>query len=288
MTPTTKAGTTGLLCVAGFALGGVLLFAATDWSKKDASTWTSDDARTILSDSPWAKQVKLSFGENGGGNGMGRGMGRGGGGGWGGGGMGGGGMGGGMGGGGGMGRGGGGGGWGGNNGGWGGNSGGDSEGGGRMADQPVTIRWFSAEPVRLATQKLQASSDSAKAEPLKPLDHYIIAVEGFPAGGGRRRRADADSDENSSNQDPNVMSDSMQDRLKGGSFLSRKGHDPIHPDKVAWDNSSGARTLMLYFPKTDPITAADKDVEVQVAMGRMQVKKKFSLKEMSYQGNLDL
>jgi hypothetical protein len=163
-------------------------------------------------------------------------------------------------------------------------TGGNRGGMGRsQPDVEVTVQWYSSKPVRLATQKRQSSD--AKAEPLQPLDHYVIAVVGFPAGSGSRRGGDA---EDGGDSQPGGMSDSMQDRIKDGSMLTRKGHDPIHPDKAAWDNSSGTRTLMLYFPKTDAITAADKDVEVQVAMGRMQLKKKFALKEMTYGGNLEL
>jgi hypothetical protein len=275
MTRTTVRRAKGLACVAGLAFGGILLFAGTDWSNKDASTWTDADVRAILNDSPWSKQARLSSGQssdsgNGGGYGGG-----GGGGGLGSGGIGGGGMGGGMGGGGmgGGGMGGGGRGMGGNRGGMGRNS---------QPDVEVTVQWYSSKPVRLATQKRQSSD--AKAEPLQPLDHYVIAVVGFPSGGSRRG---GDSDDGSDSQ-PGGMSESMQDRIKDSSMLTRKGHDPIHPDKAAWDNSSGTRTLMLYFPKTDAITAADKDVEVQVAMGRMQLKKKFALKEMTYGGNLEL
>jgi hypothetical protein len=270
MTRTTVRRAKGLACVAGLAFGGILLFAGTDWSNKDASTWTDADVRAILNDSPWSKQARLSSGQssdsgNGGGYGGG-----GGGGGLGSGGIGGGGMGGGMGGG---GMGGGGRGMGGNRGGMGRNS---------QPDVEVTVQWYSSKPVRLATQKRQSSD--AKAESLQPLDHYVIAVVGFPSGGSRRG---GDSDDGSDSQ-PGGMSESMQDRIKDSSMLTRKGHDPIHPDKAAWDNSSGTRTLMLYFPKTDAITAGDKDVEVQVAMGRMQLKKKFALKDMTYGGNLEL
>jgi len=80
----------------------------------------------------------------------------------------------------------------------------------------------------------------------------------------------------------------MAERLKESSSLNRKGHDPIHPDNVTWDNSNGSRVMMLFFSKTSPITLADKDVEVQIAMGPMEIKKKFALKDMVYQGKLEL
>src|SRR5580658_5713123 len=130
MTRKTVGRAKSLLCVAGLAFGGILLFAGTDWSNKDASTWTDADVRAVLNDSPWSKQSKLSYTQSGNSSGNNGGYG-GGGGGMGGGGMGGGGR-----------------GMGGNRGGMGRNS---------QPDVDVTIQWYSSKPVRLANQKRQNS-----------------------------------------------------------------------------------------------------------------------------------
>jgi hypothetical protein len=267
---------------AGIVLGSTLLLAYSDWAKKDASEWTDSDVRAILTDSPWTKQAKLNFAGNmGGGNPGGTGR-MGGGGGYGGGGMG---SGGGMGGGGGMGSGGG---YGGRQGGMGG-----SQPGGGQQDRYVTLQWISSAPVRLALLKRQPAGQAAgDGAPNfeKPMDQYVLAVSGFPAGGGgwNRQSAGQDGDIGASGDRPQRDPAQMAERLKASSSLDRKGHDPIHPDKVTWDDSNGTRVMMLFFPKTDPITLADKDVEVQIAMGPMEIKKKFALKEMVYQGKLEL
>ena len=41
-------------------------------------------------------------------------------------------------------------------------------------------------------------------------------------------------------------------------------------------------------PKSDPIQPSDKSVEFRLVMGKTKVQKKFSLKEMEYDGKLEL
>ena len=283
------------LTSAGIVLGSTLLLAYSDWAKKDASEWTDSDVRAILTDSPWTKQAKLNFAGNMGGGSPG-GTGRMGGGGGYGGGQPGGGMGGPVGGGGMGGAGGGGGGMGGG-GGYGGRQGGMGGGqpGGGQPDRYVTLQWVSATPVRLALLKRQAAGQ-ASAEGAhnfeKPMDQYVLAVSGFPTGGGgggwNRQGGGQDGDVGTTGDRPSHDPAQMAERLKANSELNRKGHDPIHPDNVTWDESNGSRVMMLFFPKTDAITLADKDVEIQIAMGPMEIKKKFTLKDMVYQGKLEL
>ncbi len=275
----------------GIILSSTLLWSASDWAKKDSAEWTDSDVRAILTDSPWTKQAKLNFAGNMGGANPG-GTGRMGGGGYGGGGMGsggGGGMGGGMGAG-GMGGGSTGGGYGGRQGGMGG-----GQPGGGQQDRYVTLQWISATPVRLALLKKRAAGQATgegapNAE--KPMDQYVLAVAGFPSGGGaggwNHPSGSQDDDTGVTGDRPQRDPVQMAERLKATSSLERKGHDPIHPDKVTWDDSNGTRVMVLFFPKTDAITLADKDVEVQIAMGPMEIKKKFALKDMMYQGKLEL
>jgi hypothetical protein len=46
--------------------------------------------------------------------------------------------------------------------------------------------------------------------------------------------------------------------------------------------------MLLHFPKSDPITVAEKSVEFRLALTKGELKKKFELKEMEYQGKLEL
>ena len=54
-----------------------------------------------------------------------------------------------------------------------------------------------------------------------------------------------------------------------------------------WQGSEGM-TLLFLFPRAADITAEDKDVSFETAVGQMSVKTKFNLKDMMYDGKLAL
>ena len=78
----------------------------------------------------------------------------------------------------------------------------------------------------------------------------------------------------------------MKDMLMTGTQLVRKGKDPIAPANIVVN--SGASVVYFVFPKTDVISEDDKDVEFRMNIGRIQVKEKFSLKDMHFSGKLEL
>lgn len=232
-----------------------IVFAASNW-QKDPGQWTSEDVYQILNDSPWSKSVtvvvarQLSDGGRGEGGGTwGEGVPGGQGRGtWGG--LGTGGMGGG-----GMGR---------------GRRGYPSEEG-----PTVTIRWGSSLPVRLAEAKSAGGAVDEAA--LKPMDHYVIAVIGLPKSGFEPKNSDRDSA---------PSDDALIDHLKTVTVLAY-GHQRIGPDKIELNQGRDGRTV-FYFDKSDPITMHDKDVEFRITGDHMEVRKKFALKDMQYEGKLDL
>jgi hypothetical protein len=247
-----------------------VLLASSDWQKTDPSQWTDEDVYQILNNSPWSKPSKIKVSSKNSGSyrdqfpgssnpsgsssgqmptGMG-GMGRHG-------------MGGGM---------------------------GRGSGGGTPPPPPsgsnsdpsqVTIQWQSALPVRLAAAK--KSGGRVDAASYEPLDEYVIAVIGLPLRyiGGHSASLDSaptnDSDEERR----------LAEGLKSATSLRRPGHDPLVPTKVDLNQGLDGR-ILFYFSKADPITAQDKSVELHVAMGSMELRKKFILKEMEYQDKLDL
>ena len=238
------------------------------WRGKPLAEWTEDDARQVLSNSPWAKLVtpRVERPENSRGGLGGR---RGGmGGGMGGSGMGGPGMGGGR-----VGMGGG--------GGLGGGSGTGYPGGGRSSDpdmggidrEPgdrdaappaVTVRWESALPVREAQLKLHQESVSAD-EP-----YYAIAVSGLPS-----RMANRDPQE-------------LRSRLLSDSYLKLKGKKKIALADVKLLTRDENAVLLLLFPKSQEITAGDKEIEFSTRVARMEIKQKFLLADMTFDGKLQL
>jgi hypothetical protein len=259
-----------------------LLFAADPWKTKKAAEWTDKELQKVLTNSPWAKTASVEMGGGGGGGmsgGRGGGMGRGGGGGMGRGG------GGGMGGGGGIGGGGGdatsegagGGGF--------GRGGGGTEGpggGGGIQAPHVVVRWESAHPMQEALTKAESRHMKAVAEWSK--EYYVITASGVPMmGGGRRGGGAAPGDP----PDQGRLQQ-MQQRLQQVTVLKRKGKDPVAPVRMAMSQGEEGMTLLFLFPRAAEITADDKDVSFETAVGPMSFKTKFNLKDMVYDGKLAL
>ncbi|MBV9760583.1 MAG: hypothetical protein JO340_08465 [Acidobacteriaceae bacterium] len=238
-----------------FGTAAALMAGAASWQKTDPAQWTSEDVYQILNSSGWSKTVKVSVARTagyGGGNGGGGGGGT-----WGEG----------MPGGGGMGR-----------GGWGGGGMGRGRRGGYPpGDQgtPVTVQWASALPVRLAEAK--TSGGEVNAAEMKPLNEYVIAVVGFPKSGFEPRQSD-------SGEAPD--DGQLADHLKVITVLSY-GSQRLNPVKVELNQGRDGRAV-FHFEKSAPITLEDKDAEFRITSDRMEIKKKFALKEMEYQGKLEI
>jgi hypothetical protein len=259
----------------GVLLSAGAILAFPDWQKSDPSQWTSDDVYRILNNSPWSKpsKIKVSDQSSGGygdqtsqgssnpngtwGNGgqmppgTGGGMGR---------------------------RGMGGGGYGGA-----GRGGGGSRPSSTPKSQPVevTVQWQSALPVRLAAAK--KSGSSVDIGDLKPLDNYVIAVIGLPMRYIGGRSASSDSAETNTSVDERRL----EDHLKSATSLLCSGRESLSPTKVEVNQGADGR-ILFYFPKTQPITAKDKSVEFRIAMESMDLRKKFTLKDMEFKEKLDL
>jgi hypothetical protein len=231
-------------------------FAANTRQKEDSSQWTSEDVYQILNNSPWSKSVTTvttrAYGQNGGGGGT-----------WGEGVPGGG-----------MGR---------MGGGWGGKGGGMGRGrGGQPRQQQqgptVTVQWASALPVRLAESKLDGNG-AAPAD-TKSMNEYVIAVIGFPKTGFEPR--------NGWSSDPNGPIDDakLADHLKTITVLSL-GDERLNPTKVELNQGRDWRAV-FHFDRLESVSAKSKDAEFRITSDQMELKKKFPLKEMEFQGKLEL
>ena len=80
------------------------------------------------------------------------------------------------------------------------------------------------------------------------------------------------------------------DVLKAETMLARKDKAPIAPVDVRLFNSAQTQslTLVIQFPRTDPITLDDKDVEFITKLGTDEIKKKFKLADMVFADQLAL
>jgi hypothetical protein len=271
----------GLPAVSGWAFAASKEF----WEDKPPSEWNAGEVDRMLTKSPWAKDASVSFtggrggfgGGNGGGGGTGRSRG----------GIGGGGIGF---------PGGGigfpGGGGGGQRGGIGfpGGGGGQPGGGGRPTDGGErrqfngTVRWESALPVQEA---LHIGADDEKPNPDFAKYYVIHLVGDLPPARGRRRGSnsdDADSDNDDSDQNERRLQMFKQDTR-----LERKD-GPVKLEKVEEGSRVGSRGpgIYFYFSRLDDISMDDKQVTFSTKMGPMEIKAKFTLKDMRYKGKLAL
>jgi hypothetical protein len=141
--------------------------------------------------------------------------------------------------------------------------GGEPGGPGSPAALTAIIRWQSALPIRQAMAKMKFGSDAATspeaAKILARSEHYyIVSVSGIP----QRMRAAQGS-------------------------LKIPGKDPIQAVEVKASADGGSPVLYFIFPRA-PIAPEDKDIEFAVKVGSVDLKRRFRLKDMVFEGNLEL
>jgi len=127
----------------------------------------------------------------------------------------------------------------------------------------VTVRWESDLPVRQAEQKL--GEETLGEDDL----HYVVSIAGLPGF--------------TLNRDPLEL----KRRLQSEGYL-KKGKKKIAPVDVKVAMRDGNPVLLLFFPKTEEITVADKELEVSVRGGDLEIRQKFALKQMISNGRLEL
>jgi len=131
------------------------------------------------------------------------------------------------------------------------------------------VRWESALPVR----------DAMKAPKTADLDeNYIIALVGDIPG------ASVPTDDDSAAERQQKM-----DVLKESTRLERRD-DPLELQrvKIAPRTPLSPAGTLYYFSRVLPITAEDKQVTFVTKVGPLELKCKFTLRDMLYRGNLEL
>jgi hypothetical protein len=271
-----------LKIIAGIAVGAglmtITLLAADPWTKPFGS-WTDADVQKILTDSPWADRMMVETGargaisqDAGGGGGAGGGGAAGAGAADAGG------------------------------GGGGGRSGG-SGGGGAAASAPIQgnlttpiiVYWQSALPIKQAMFGSSSATEAQKQVLAREEPAHILRVQGLP---GTVRAATQD-----------------MDKLKSASMIKIKGKPDLHPLEIQVSNppppqapgggdgkgggkgfgggkggggfGGGNFDLFFAFPKDAPISVDDKEMEFVTKVGQMNIRKKFKLKDMVYNGKLE-
>jgi hypothetical protein len=233
-----------------YVASAAISLAATDpvWKTKPAAEWTEEDARLVLSSSPWARDISATVTRRltedqlreGGQMGQPRGVG---------------------------------------------NEGVDPKGSrptvspnvlsGRGGDdrslrsfaRPITLklRWESALPVRLAELK------SHEIEP--PTlggDGYYIAVYGLPGGDFKG--------------DPKQLGEP----LKNLAALKREGKKDVKPIRVEVFQRESGVVVVYVFPLSAEITKKDQRIQFEAHIGRIVFAHNFELSEMEFVGRLEL
>jgi len=224
------------------------LWAADFWATKPFTDWSDKEVQKVLTDSPWTGRITMS---SGGGAAPAADSG-GGGGGKGGGGRGGGGP-----------R-------------------GDADvadataggfGGGGQAS--VTLLWQTALPVKQALVKRRLAAEAGTSPEGKAfLDReekfYVLTLSGVPA---------------------NLLAATQGDKKAGLldiTTITAGGKPPLKAVDVQTSSGRGGGNVSFLFPRTTTFTAEDKDLEFSSKFDKTAVKHKFKLKDMVFNGKLEM
>jgi hypothetical protein len=129
----------------------------------------------------------------------------------------------------------------------------------------LRLRWESALPVRLAELK------SGELEPpTLEGDGYRIAVYGLPGGYFKG--------------DPKKLGEP----LKSEAVLRREGKRDAKPTRVEVFQRSDGWAVVYLFPTSVEISPKDKQIDFEAHIGRIVVLQPFDLADMTFQGKLEL
>lgn len=145
-----------------------------------------------------------------------------------------------------------------------------------------TVRWESARPIQEALDI--GSSDDRPNPDLEK--YYVLNLLGeLPTlGGGRRRGGDATDD-----QDDPAQKERRIEALKEFTTLERKSGQ-VFLEKIQQGSRTGrpGPGTLFYFSKLDGISPDDKQVSFYTKIGPLEVRARFTLKDMVYRGKLAL
>ena len=160
------------------------------------------------------------------------------------------------------------------------------------APMNLTIRWDSALPVQQALMRRAAGeTDELKAVTDAAEKYYVVSIHGFRLPRPRNRSNDTDdqtSDEDDNNRGRNRNTDALRSQLLDAAQLAPKGRSSIYAKDVQIDGFDGSGSIRFLFPRTNPISADDKEVDFILEVRRIKVEEKFKLSDMHYEGKLAL
>ena len=152
--------------------------------------------------------------------------------------------------------------------------GGGGGGGGGAVEALLTLNvsWRSALPLRKAIVRSRlgvAAAVPPEAQQLitKDQEDYVIVVSGVPVG----------------------MSSTIRNPIVLGKSTLKVGKNaPVAPKGVDFQTRTQSVDVIFIFPKSQPIAADEKEAEVILKLDQIEAKRKFNLKDMVYNGKLEL
>ena len=153
------------------------------------------------------------------------------------------------------------------------NSGGG--GGGGVPAIGLQIRWQSAKPVKMALARLKFGAEMDSKADIKQLveqdeKEYVIMVEGIPSNMARQG------------------AEKLANNLKKNCAIHCAGKEDLLPTDAKAGQGPKGVIIALMFPKKDPFSLDDKEVEFSMKLGNTTAKRKFKLKDMVFDGKLEL
>lgn len=130
----------------------------------------------------------------------------------------------------------------------------------------LKITWLTALPIKQAVLKDRVDAGGILAESAKEImsvqeEYYVIGVTGLPA-------------------------DIAQKLTEASLRVANKPE--IEPAKGDFQSRGRTVDVMILFPRTNPISVEDKEVELILKLNDAEIGKKFPLKDMVYNGKLEL
>src|SRR5262245_20983709 len=182
--------------LAAFLVAGTLL-GQEFWDKKQYLTWTNEEITRLTTNSPWAKEVTATVGEQ---------------------------------------------------------------------EVKLMLTWLTAMPIKEAVLKEPMDAGGVLADSAKEImsdkeDYYAVGVTGIPKTLARQLTE---------------------------VWLKVPGKPDIQPQKGDFQDRGRTVDLMVLFARANPITLADKEVEVVLKISGNDIAKKFPLNEMVFNGKLEL
>jgi len=137
----------------------------------------------------------------------------------------------------------------------------------------VTVaRWQSALPIKEAFVRLKYGAGSPEAKQILDRQEtgYAIVLSGA--------------------LEPLVRGnpDELKRALINASFLSAKGKGALKPTDVQISNTPKATEVLFTFPRSTPFALEDKEVEFSTRLGDAALRYTFRLKDMVFNGKLEL